>query len=63
MQSIRASTLIPRGFVAEEAVNDLDSTLITVRPASATSQCPVCADDQILGGREVGFPMTSRAAR
>jgi transposase len=42
MQSFRASMLIPRGFLADEAVNDLTGTLITVRSASATSRCPAC---------------------
>jgi len=42
MPSVRASTLIPRGFVADDAVNDVDGTLITMRPAGATSQCPAC---------------------
>jgi zinc-finger of transposase IS204/IS1001/IS1096/IS1165 len=42
MQSVRASTLIPRGFVADEAVNDVDGALITMRPASSTSLCPAC---------------------
>ena len=42
MQSVRASMLIPRGFLADEAVNDLTGTLITVRSASATSRCPAC---------------------
>ena len=37
MPSVRASTLIPRGFVADDAVNDVDGTLITMRPAGATS--------------------------
>ena len=32
MQSVRASTLIPRGFVVDDAVNDVDGTLITMRP-------------------------------
>ena len=42
MQSVRASTLIPRGFVADEAVNDVDGALITMRPARSTSLCPAC---------------------
>jgi zinc-finger of transposase IS204/IS1001/IS1096/IS1165 len=42
MQSVRASMLIPRGFLADDAVNDLSGTLITLRPASAASQCPAC---------------------
>ena len=32
MQSVGASTLIPRGFVVDDAVNDVDGTLITMRP-------------------------------
>jgi transposase len=42
MRSVRASTLIPRGFVADDAINDLDGTLITMRPGGVTSQCPAC---------------------
>ena len=42
MQSVRASTLIPWGFVADDAVNNLDGTLIAMRPAGVTSQCPAC---------------------
>ena len=42
MQSVRASTLIPRGFVADNAINDLDGALITMRPVGVTSQCPAC---------------------
>jgi zinc-finger of transposase IS204/IS1001/IS1096/IS1165 len=42
MQFIRASMLIPRGFVANDAVNDLDGTLISMRPIGATSLCPAC---------------------
>jgi transposase len=42
MRSVHASTLIPRGFVADDAVNDLDGTLITMRPAEAMSLCPAC---------------------
>lgn len=36
MRSVRASTLIPRGFVADDAINDLDGTLITMRPGGVT---------------------------
>jgi transposase len=42
MQSVRASMLIPRGFLADDAVKDLSGTLIRVRPVGTTSQCPVC---------------------
>ena len=42
MQSVRASTLIPRGFVVDDAVNDVDGTLITMRPIGAASLCPAC---------------------
>jgi transposase len=42
MQSFRASMVIPLGFLADDAVNDLTGTRITVRPASATSRCPAC---------------------
>ena len=34
MQSFRASTLIPLGFLADDAVNDSTGTRITMRPAS-----------------------------
>jgi hypothetical protein len=40
MQSVRATTLIPRGFLAEDAVDVRDSTLIAIRPMSAASACP-----------------------
>ena len=42
MQSVRASMLIPRGFVVDDAVNDVDGTLITDASTSATSLCPAC---------------------
>ena len=42
MQSVRASMLIPRGFLADDAVKDLSGTLIRVRPVATTSQCPAC---------------------
>jgi transposase len=42
MQSVRATTLIPRGFLAEDAVDVRDSTLIAIRPMSAASACPAC---------------------
>jgi zinc-finger of transposase IS204/IS1001/IS1096/IS1165 len=32
----------PRGFVVDDAVNDVDGTLITMRPIGAASLCPAC---------------------
>ena len=40
--AVRASALVPRGFVVSETANDGDSTLITVRPTSEASACPGC---------------------
>ena len=40
MQSPRASTLVPRGSVADDAVNDLGGILIAMRFAGVTNQCP-----------------------
>jgi transposase len=42
MHSVRATTLIPRGFLAYETVNADDSTLIAIRSMSAASLCPTC---------------------
>ena len=42
MQCLRASELVPRGFVADDAVNDLDGALFTVRPVQRASACPGC---------------------
>src|SRR3984957_2858636 len=42
MHSVRATTLIPRGFLAYETVNAYDSTLIVTRSMSAASLCPTC---------------------
>jgi hypothetical protein len=42
MQSVRASMLIPRGFLADHAVNDITGTVITMRPIGVTSLCPAC---------------------
>lgn len=39
---LRASALVPRGFVVESAVFDNDGTLITVCHASKISACPRC---------------------
>jgi transposase len=39
-RAVRSSTLVPRGFLVDEAVSDCDSTLITVRSASRASPCP-----------------------
>ncbi len=39
---LRASALVPRGFVVESAVFDNDGMLITVRHASKISACPRC---------------------
>lgn len=41
-QTLRPSTLVPRGFVVDAAVNDGEATLITVRPASKMGACPGC---------------------
>jgi transposase len=40
--ALRASSLVPNGFVVEGVNNDLVGTAITVRPAGKTSQCPGC---------------------
>ncbi len=42
MQSLQATTLIPRGFFADDAVNVSGGTLIAIRPISAASRCPAC---------------------
>ncbi len=41
-QAVRASALVPRGFVVNHTTNDDGSTVITVRPASKASACPGC---------------------
>ena len=41
-QTLRPSTLVPRGFVVDAAVNDCEATLITVRPESKMGACPGC---------------------
>jgi hypothetical protein len=43
--ALRASSLVPGGFVVEGVSNDLVGTVITVRPAGKTSQCPGCGTD------------------
>lgn len=39
-QFLRASALVPRGFVVEEATSDGSALLIAVRPVATTSACP-----------------------
>ncbi|QPC95720.1 transposase family protein [Mesorhizobium sp. INR15] len=41
-QTLRPSTLVPRGFVVDDAASAADATLITVRPLSIASACPGC---------------------
>jgi hypothetical protein len=41
-QFLRASALVPRGFVVEEATSDSSALLIAVRPVATTSACPGC---------------------
>jgi transposase len=41
-QTLRASTLVPRGFVVEDVIGDGVATVIRVRPASIGSACPGC---------------------
>ncbi|QPC95954.1 ISL3 family transposase [Mesorhizobium sp. INR15] len=41
-QTLRPSTLVPRGFVVDDAASGADATLITVRPLSIASACPGC---------------------
>ena len=60
MQSVRASTLIPRGFVADERSMTLDGTLITVRPAGRNEPVPgvrndIRADPQSIFSASCGF--------
>jgi transposase len=43
--ALRASSLVPGGFVVEGVSNDLVGTVIAVRPAGKTSQCPGCGTD------------------
>ncbi len=40
--ALRTSSLVPSGFVVEGVSNDLVGTIIAVRPAGKTSQCPGC---------------------
>jgi hypothetical protein len=40
--ALRASSLVPSGFVVEGVSNELIGTVIAVRPAGKTSQCPGC---------------------
>jgi transposase len=40
--ALRASSLVPSGFVVEGVSSDLVGTVIAVRPAGKTSQCPGC---------------------
>jgi hypothetical protein len=42
MQSVRATTLIPRGFLVDDAVNVCVSTLIAIGPMTVASPCPAC---------------------
>lgn len=41
-QALRPSTLVPRGFVVEDAASDDSLTLITVRSLRSVSACPGC---------------------
>ncbi len=41
-QAFRASALVPRGFVVDDATNDDVGPLIAVRPATKASACPGC---------------------
>jgi len=41
-QTVRASALVPRGFIVNDTINDGGGTVITVRPASKASACPGC---------------------
>ena len=41
-QALRPSTLVPRGFVVEDAASEVDATLITIRPLNMGSACPGC---------------------
>jgi len=41
-QALRPSTLVPRGFLVEDAVSDASLTLITVRPVCTAGACPGC---------------------
>jgi len=41
-QPLRASALVPRGFVVEDATNEDGGALITVRSAAEVSACPGC---------------------
>ncbi len=38
--ALKASSLVPSGFVVEGVSNDLVGTVNAVRPARKTSQCP-----------------------
>src|ERR1700722_18378023 len=48
MQSVRATTLIPRGFLADDTVDVCDGTLIAIRPKSLASPCPACGGLSVL---------------
>ena len=41
-QALRPSTLVPRGFVVEDAASEDSLTLITVRSLRSVSACPGC---------------------
>lgn len=41
-QTLRPSTLVPRGLISDIAVSDADGMLITVRPVAKTNACPGC---------------------
>ena len=41
-QAFRASALVPRGFVVDDAKSDDAGALITVRSAARASACPSC---------------------
>ena len=48
MQSFHASQLVPPGFCAVEALNDVDNAVITIRARSRSSACPSCG---VVSGR------------
>ena len=41
-QALRASALVPRGFVVEDVTNEDGGALITVRSVAEVSACPGC---------------------
>jgi transposase len=48
MQSFHASQLLPPGFCAVEALNDVENAVITIRARSRGSACPSCG---VVSGR------------